>query len=80
MDNKEIKDFMSGPEEVEPNYCGEFGFQFGIPGLLEAAESAQPRPNTITQEKLLREFQLLLKGKEQKLLHSKQILNTIKLN
>ncbi|XP_070802317.1 erythroferrone isoform X3 [Pituophis catenifer annectens] len=36
--------------------------KFGIPGLLEAAESAQPRPNTITQEKLLREFQLLLKG------------------
>ncbi|XP_029139524.1 erythroferrone [Protobothrops mucrosquamatus] len=38
--------------------------KFGIPGLLEAAESAQPRPDTSTiiQEKLLREFQLLLKG------------------
>ncbi|KAL7990752.1 hypothetical protein Chor_014182 [Crotalus horridus] len=38
--------------------------KFGIPSLLESAESAQPRPDasTIIQEKLLREFQLLLKG------------------
>ncbi|XP_063162946.1 erythroferrone [Candoia aspera] len=36
--------------------------KFGIPGLLEPAEPPQPPQDTITREKLLREFRLLLKG------------------